>query len=105
MEIEEKLKAVGEKIRLLRLNQDLPQKEVAHRMGISQACLSNIEAGRCASTLRNLFALQEVYGCKMADFFVDVELEKAQEAPKLDTELKLEDLYDLLALLKQKKRI
>lgn len=105
MDTEEKLKAVGEKIKLMRISKDLQQKELAQKVGLSQACLSNIEAGRYSCTLRNLFAIQKVFGCKMEDFFVTVDEEKTSQAAMPESELKLDDLYDLLALVRRKKRL
>lgn len=103
MEIDERVKFVGEKIRLLRLNQDLHQKDVARQMGISQACLSNIEAGRCAITLKNLFALQDVLKCKITDFFMDAETYDSAKASAKNGNIKIEDLYNLLALIRKRK--
>lgn len=103
MTLEEKVKVVGEKIRLLRLNQDMHQKDVANQIGISQACLSNIEAGRCAITLKNLFALQDVLKCQMADFFTDTEFGDSAAASVKGGNIKRDDLYNLLALLRKRK--
>lgn len=69
----EKTKLVGARIRLLRLEKNLAQNEVAEKIGISQAHLSNIEKGRNNITLENLLRLHEVLGCSVASFFVDID--------------------------------
>ena len=69
----EKTKLVGARIRLLRLERNMAQNEVAEKIGISQAHLSNIEKGRNNITLENLLHLHEVLGCSVASFFVDID--------------------------------
>ena len=69
----EKAQLVGARIRLVRLEKGLPQNEVAARIGISQAYLSNIEKGRNNITLENLLKLHEVLDCPMSSFFVDID--------------------------------
>ena len=69
----EKTKLVGARIRLLRLERNMAQNEVAEKIGISQAHLSNIEKGRNNITLENLLRLHEVLGCSVASFFVDID--------------------------------
>ncbi len=101
MEIDEKLKSLSERIRILRLTKNLRQRDVAEQLGVSQASLSNIEAGRCAITLKNLCKLQDVLDCKMADFFV--EIDKVEDEQQ--SEPKLENLRDLLVLAKEMKII
>ena len=78
----EKSRLVGARIRLLRLEQNLAQNEVAAQVGMSQAHLSNIEKGRNNITLENLLKLHEVLDCPMSSFFVDIDGAKtgAQEA-------------------------
>lgn len=97
MQLEEKLQALSERIRVLRLTKNLRQKEVAERIGMSQSNLSNIEAGRCQITLRNLFILQNVLGCRMCDFFE--EIDKAENKRQERPEIKIEDLRSLLSLI------
>lgn len=80
----EKTKLVGARIRLLRLERNLAQNDVAEKIGISQAHLSNIEKGRNNITLENLLRLHEVLGCSVASFFVDID----GTAPKVQADCK-----------------
>ena len=73
----EKAQLVGARIRLVRLEKGLPQNEVAAKIGISQAYLSNIEKGRNNITLENLLKLHEVLDCPMSSFFEDIDGAKA----------------------------
>ena len=53
----ERIRLVGNRLKLLRIQKGLGQNQVSKMMGISQAHLSNIECGRSNITLENLFAL------------------------------------------------
>ncbi len=77
----EKIAKVGSRIKYIRLVNQLSQKSIAEKIGISQASLSNIECGRNHCTLENLLKLSEVLNCPVRDFFVDIdgELEKSQQ--------------------------
>lgn len=77
--MEAKAKTVGMRIKLMRVSKQLPQNEVARRVGISQAHLSNIESGHSTITLDKLFKLRDVLGCKLKDFFVDLDGEESSQ--------------------------
>ncbi len=93
------LKVLSRKVKMIRLAKGVSQTRMAEEIGVSQTNLSNMEAGRTAITIQNLFKIQKVLGCKMADFFVDfdVELEEKEEAKNA---IKLEDALQILRLLK-----
>lgn len=55
--VSEKTVKVGSKIKYIRLVNQMSQKAVAEKVGISQASLSNIECGRSNCTLENLISL------------------------------------------------
>ena len=57
----ERIRLVGNRLKLLRIQKGLGQNQVSKMMGISQAHLSNIECGRSNITLENLFALQDCF--------------------------------------------
>ena len=79
--VSEKTVKVGSKIKYIRLVNQMSQKAVAEKVGISQASLSNIECGRSNCTLENLISLSEVLGCPVRDCFaeIDGEPEKPQQ--------------------------
>ena len=67
----DKFKILGRRVKFLRMNKNISQTQMAEMIGLSQTNLSNMEAGRTAITLQNIFKMREVLGCKIADFFVD----------------------------------
>ena len=70
---------------------------------MSQTNLSNLETGRTAITLTNLFKIKKVLGCKMADFFVDIDMDAKASSNKESvspTSIELEDALHILKLLK-----
>ncbi|WP_299449043.1 helix-turn-helix transcriptional regulator [uncultured Phascolarctobacterium sp.] len=95
----EEIKLIGRRIRLLRTAKNLTQTELAKEMEISQTHLCNIECGRVPVTLPNLLKLHSLLECDMASFFVD--LDKKAEAQEDD--ISLDDVLQLVKLLKQKK--
>ena len=98
--VNEQTKKIGERIKLIRMEKDIPQAVVASSMGVSQSLLSNIESGRCSITLENLIKLHEVLDCPVRDFFVDLD---AKYAPRPTKEyFSLEELAGALASLRGK---
>lgn len=65
----DELKVLSHRVKMIRLNHGVSQTNMANAIGVSQTNLSNMEAGRTAITIQNLFKIQKVLGCKMADFF------------------------------------
>ena len=103
----EKAQMVGARIRLLRLERGLQQNEVAAKIGISQAYLSNIEKGRNNITLENLLKLHEVLQCPMSSFFVDIDGAKAgvqeqgSQANPLQEQFTVAELLQALLAMKK----
>ena len=95
----EKARLVGARIRLLRLEKGLPQNEVAGKIGISQAYLSNIEKGRNNITLENLLKLHEVLDCPMSSFFVDIDGAKAGAQKQVEQPNPLQEQFTVAELL------
>ena len=60
------------------------QTRMAEEIGVSQINLSNMESGRTAITIQNLFKIQKVLGCKMTDFFVDFDGEEPKKEEKIE---------------------
>ena len=96
----ERIRHVGNRLKLLRIQKGLGQNEVARMMGISQAHLSNIEGGRSNITLSNLLKLHDVLEVPMADLFVDIDGEMKKQS---GSDVDIEDVVKLFALLKKVK--
>ena len=99
------IELVGRRVKFLRMEHKVTQTSMAEQIGMSQTNLSNLESGRTAITLANLFKIKEVLDCKMADFFVDIDGD-ANETPDKNkvsvqkSSLELEDALQILKLLK-----
>ena len=103
--MENEFKVLGRRVKALRINKGITQTKMAEMLGLSQTNLSNMESGRTAITTQNLFKMQGILNCKMADFFVDFDAE-AEEAANAKGEsagkqaIELEDAVQILRLLK-----
>ena len=101
----EEFKILGRRVKYLRMDRGITQTKMAELLGLSQTNLSNMESGRTAITTQNLFKMQGILNCKMADFFVDFDAE-AEEATTAKGEgavkqaIELEDAVQILKLLK-----
>ncbi|MBR6511702.1 MAG: helix-turn-helix transcriptional regulator [Phascolarctobacterium sp.] len=98
----DKFKILGRRVKFLRMNKNISQTHMAEMIGLSQTNLSNMESGRTAITLQNIFKMREVLGCKIADFFVDFDDEVSAEHRSAETNnsIELEDAVKILKLLK-----
>lgn len=100
----DELKILSRRVKMIRLARGVSQTNMAEQIGVSQTNLSNMEAGRTAITVQNLFKIQKVLGCKMADFFVDFDGEEEAVESKNDASVKnsidFEDAVNILKLLK-----
>lgn len=56
-------KAVGLRIKTLRLKNNIYQTELAKSIGVSQTHMSNIESGRAGLTLENLVKMTNIFNC------------------------------------------
>lgn len=74
--MKEAFKKLGKRLKLLRIEKGITQTNLAKAIGLSQTNLSNMESGRTAITIQNLFKIQEVLNCNMSDFFVDFDIKK-----------------------------
>lgn len=97
--MKEKIAKVGAQIKQIRLMHRLSQKELADKIGISQASLSNIECGRNNCTLENLIKLSEVLECPVRDFFVELDGKFTKE--KQGEVFTLDELVNALLYLKK----
>lgn len=99
----DELKVLSRRVKKIRLAQGVSQTDMAKAIGVSQTNLSNMEAGRTAITIQNLFKIQKVFGCKMKDFFVDFDSEVVVEVKHdgaANCSIELEDAVNILKLLK-----
>ena len=101
----ENFKVLGRRVKHLRMDRGISQTKMAELLGLSQTNLSNMESGRTAITMQNIFKMREILGCKVADFFVDFDGEvvyepKASEAGTTKQAIELEDAINILKLLK-----
>ena len=94
---------VGKRVKAMRMQKGISQSELAHRVGISQAHMSNIENGHSNITLENLFALHDILGVSMASFFVDIDNDEKQDISEEKDYIGLSDMIDALLLIKNRK--
>ena len=98
--MENEFKVLGRKVKFLRLEKGISQTDMAEAIGLSQTNLSNMESGRTAITIQNLFKMQKILGCKMRDFFTDFDGE-VQSSTDNSNAIELEDALNILKLLKK----
>ncbi|MGM9582647.1 MAG: helix-turn-helix domain-containing protein [Phascolarctobacterium sp.] len=104
---------IGQRIKEIRMQRGMSQSKAAEAIGVAQSHMSNIETGRSHVTMENLMALRDVFGVKMADFFVDLDYPKAEgegegaapaeEALTGDQAVTLSDLIEAFTIIKGKK--
>ena len=101
--MENEFKVLGRKVKFLRLEKGISQTDMAEAIGLSQTNLSNMESGRTAITIQNLFKMQKILGCKMSDFFADFdgEVSAVQSSTDNSNAIELEDSLNILKLLKK----
>ncbi|WP_455654336.1 helix-turn-helix domain-containing protein [Phascolarctobacterium sp.] len=81
---------LGMQIRIIRMQKGLNQLELAKLIGISQANMCNIEAGRVQVSFTNLLKLANGLNCDLNDFF-----------RKDNNETKIHDIGQAVINLKQ----
>ena len=100
--MKENIKILANRVKMLRMRKGVSQTRMAEEIGVSQTNLSNMESGRTAITIQNLFKIKKVLNCRMADFFVDFDGESVVEVKQetTTTTIELEDAVNILKLLK-----
>ncbi len=97
----DEIKLLASRVKKLRVVKGVSQTKMAEEIGVSHTNLSNMEAGRTAITIQNLFKIQKVLNCKMKDFFVDFDSEEAVEDKQVSkSSIELEDAINILKLLR-----
>ena len=104
---------IGQRIKEIRMRAGLSQSKAAEAIGVAQSHMSNIETGRSHVTMENLMALRDLFGVKMADFFVDLDYPKTvaegegdepkEDALAGDQAVTLSDLIEAFTIIKGKK--
>lgn len=62
---------IGKKIRELRLENDLTQDELASRLELTKGYISQLENNKTSPSIQTLFAILEVLGTDIHEFFAD----------------------------------
>lgn len=99
--MKESMTAIGARLKIIRVEKEMNQGEVARQLGISQTHLSNIESGKNNLSLTNLLKMRKIYGCSMKEIFIDLDQKEAKE--KSTSNLSLDDLRNIAAMLRKKK--
>jgi len=94
---------IGDRIRNLRLAQNLTVTQLAKRSYISQSYLSDIESGRTAPSLDKLNVICNTLGISLSEFFGEVPKLPAEIIKLVESAKKLtEDEVELLSRLIEK---
>lgn len=101
----DRIKMIGNKIRLMRVSRGLSQQSLAKEIGITQAHFSNIENGRCNATIDVLLRLHDSLQTPMAAFFEEIDEQDSMSLAKQNKSsgIDVDDLLAVLQLLKQAK--
>lgn len=91
---------IGEKIRLLRIEKQLTQEELANRCELSKGFISQVENDLTSPSIATLIDILEILGTNLPDFFSDTKEEKVIFSKKDMFEKNDEDLkYSLMWLI------
>ena len=100
--MEDKMRIIGRRLRLIRMGRGYNQSEFAKLLGLSQTHLSNIENGKVSVTLANLLRVAELLECNMSEFFVDIEKQHSENKKNAEnTSFSIEDLLKVANMLKE----
>ena len=58
--IKEKAQAIGHRLKILRINKNIKQKDLAARLNVSQSYISDLESGKRMIPTATLFAIVEI---------------------------------------------
>ncbi len=93
-------KAVGLRIKTLRLKNNIYQTELAKNIGVSQTHMSNIESGRAGITLENLVKMTNIFHCSIDEIvFGNTTAQKNISATSLEN-YTMQDIIQALQMLK-----
>lgn len=97
--MEKMKKMVCSRIKLVRISKGMKQQDLAEKIGVSQAHMSNMEGGRSSVTLENLLKIHIALDCPVASFFVDIDGAPAKN--ESDNMFSLDDLVAALTAMKK----
>ena len=94
---------VGKRIKQLRLQKGLNQSELANKINVSQAHMSNMERGYSNITMENLLALHDVLEVPMAEIFKDIDNGYGADKSNmvLNSQFTISDLLQALVLMRK----
>lgn len=91
------LDTVGERIKHLRKNNNLTQKEFAERIGISRSTLAGYETNQIEPSLNVVFKISSEFGVRPSYFLRTMCVEFPKEADNIDIISKLDELMDIIS--------
>lgn len=68
-------------LRRIRVERRISQEELAYASGVERAYVGHLERGKKNPTIKTLDKLADTLGCKVADFFADVNEEETLRMP------------------------
>ncbi|WP_337364802.1 helix-turn-helix transcriptional regulator [Phascolarctobacterium succinatutens] len=90
-------KAVGLRIKTLRLKNNIYQTELAKSIGVSQTHMSNIESGRAGLTLEKM---TNIFNCGIDEIVFGEEKAKKETAATSLENFTMQDIVQALQMLK-----
>lgn len=68
--MDQDLQKLCNKIKEMRVEHKVTQKQLAEALNISVTNMCNIEKGKTVVTIQNLIKMKNFFGCEMKDFFI-----------------------------------
>ena len=96
-------KAVGLRIKTLRLKNNIYQTELAKNIGVSQTHMSNIESGRAGLTLENLVKMSLIFNCGIDEIVFGEEEAKQEQGVDVLKNCTMQDIIQAMQMLKSLK--
>lgn len=93
-------KAVGLRIKTLRLKNNIYQTELAKSISVSQTHMSNIESGRAGLTLENLVKMTNIFNCGIDDIVFGEEKAKKETQTTSLENFTMQDIVQAMQMLK-----
>ena len=97
----DRIKMIGNKIRLMRVSKGLSQQNLAKEIGITQAHLSNIENGRRSANIDVILHLHDCLKVPIAAFFEEIDEQDGAVQQKQNSSIDVDALLAMLQLLKK----
>lgn len=76
----DELRKISNRIKEMRREHNVTQRQLADALDISVTNMCNIENGKTAVTIQNLIKMKNFFKCEMQDFFIDEVARKQAEA-------------------------